>query len=1061
LLSALTSAWSAGTAKRTGVSLTVLLILAWSMSGVGNRGGATSASQPYLDILRALDVPSVAGGGRFSTDGGGSPATTAGAVSRGWRVLLPRTWSGGSGAHVAGEAPSVIKLSAEVARAAAGGDPDAMHAAALIDLRWGQRTVQAIDRAVGRLDAVGRITGWTAPVLADLAAAELIRFEVTADARSLFRAIERAEHALEVDSTCLGARYSLVLALHHFGMEGEARRESEAYLERDSASIWAATIREISRRSAAPPKRPEPQPGDDSVSVAAYAAQDRQAARLLGWDVVLARWSERALAGDAQSAERALRLAELLGLGLRARAADGTLDEAVRVIRRRSGDPAAYRTVIVAHRHYAVGQDFYKAGDYERAAEEFRQALAVPGIPSPLDHLARIFRASSLVHSGRAAAGERLVRTVLASADTARYPALVGRAYSSLGTSLGRRGQEDAAMEALAAGEHFFARAGEPEGAAGMVSMRAELAFIRGDVRQGYGLSRWTLAMLRHHRHSTWRHNILYVLAAEGGADGFTRAAARAQDESVEAAAGTGRALDLAEALLARARLRIVAGRRDGLEADVRAARALLETLPRGSGRAYTEADLRLAEGLSLLADRPTEAVSLIDSSVSFFTRIGSVARLAPALAIRAEAHAAAGHSAAALADLARAVAIFDDRAARMGSTPERAMLYREARRVLDRVVMLRVADGQAREALADLERTRLSIAQGRMRDEADAQLRTRPGETGVVYARVADTLLVWTVSDTTVRLTRLTVDSARLVRAIERAQVLLELRSAEALSRPVLAELHELLVRPVVAHLGGHKRSLVIVADGEFATVPFAALFDVERERYLVEDHQLRFVSTLREAQAPALGMLVTDRALIIGDPAFDPTAHPGLARLAAAAQEARTLGDVYPRRALLTGVDARRTTIARELLDATIVHFAGHAVFDDERPERSHLVLAAEGDSAHLAATDIAQLPLGRTRLVVLSACRTIGAPRDAVSGLAGLAGAFRAAGVQGVVGSAWRVDDDLTNPLMTAFHRRYADTNNGPAALRAAQLEMLRSGSHRLSAPAAWAAFRYIGS
>src|SRR6185295_7843919 len=112
---------------------------------------------------------------------------------------------------------------------------------------------------------------------------------------------------------------------------------------------------------------------------------------------------------------------------------------------------------------------------------------------------------------------------------------------------------------------------------------------------------------------------------------------------------------------------------------------------------------------------------------------------------------------------------------------------------------------------------------------------------------------------------------------------------------------------------------------------------------------------------------------------------------------------------------------------------------ILDDERPERSSLVLApsrSAGDSDVLRADELADLDLSGVRLVVLSACETLGSRAGHTRGLAGLADAFVTAGVGGVVGSQWRVDDRLTLDLMTRFHRAYRVTNDPAAALRQAQ-------------------------
>jgi CHAT domain-containing protein len=77
-----------------------------------------------------------------------------------------------------------------------------------------------------------------------------------------------------------------------------------------------------------------------------------------------------------------------------------------------------------------------------------------------------------------------------------------------------------------------------------------------------------------------------------------------------------------------------------------------------------------------------------------------------------------------------------------------------------------------------------------------------------------------------------------------------------------------------------------------------------------------------------------------------------------------------------------------------------------------------------------------------------------------MAGLTAAAIHAGADGVIGSLWRVDDRQTRALMLALHRAYRRTGDAAAALREAQLSLLRSGDTALSSPAAWAGFRYAG-
>jgi CHAT domain-containing protein len=145
-----------------------------------------------------------------------------------------------------------------------------------------------------------------------------------------------------------------------------------------------------------------------------------------------------------------------------------------------------------------------------------------------------------------------------------------------------------------------------------------------------------------------------------------------------------------------------------------------------------------------------------------------------------------------------------------------------------------------------------------------------------------------------------------------------------------------------------------------------------------------------------------------------------------------------------------------------ASILHFAGHAVFNPDEPERSFLALTgAADDDGRLAAREIGALRLSKTYVVVLSACSTMN-PRPTRAGpMAGLAHSFLSAGVPVTISTLWDVSDRATTELLVEVHRGLATGGDATAVLRRAQLRALHSSDPTLSVASTWAAFTSTGS
>ncbi len=116
------------------------------------------------------------------------------------------------------------------------------------------------------------------------------------------------------------------------------------------------------------------------------------------------------------------------------------------------------------------------------------------------------------------------------------------------------------------------------------------------------------------------------------------------------------------------------------------------------------------------------------------------------------------------------------------------------------------------------------------------------------------------------------------------------------------------------------------------------------------------------------------------------------------------------------------------------------------------SALATSLSNNDGRLMGEEVVDLNLTSVQLVVLSSCETgVGSVVEG-EGVFGLQRAFQVAGAQSVVGALWQVEDRATELLMTRFHANLASGKGRLAALRAAQLSMLKE-SHAVADWGGW--------
>jgi CHAT domain-containing protein len=181
-------------------------------------------------------------------------------------------------------------------------------------------------------------------------------------------------------------------------------------------------------------------------------------------------------------------------------------------------------------------------------------------------------------------------------------------------------------------------------------------------------------------------------------------------------------------------------------------------------------------------------------------------------------------------------------------------------------------------------------------------------------------------------------------------------------------------------------------------------------------------------------------------------------LSPLPSTSGEAKRIARLFGSHAIvLDGAQANAAALhAAGAEHARILHFATHGLIDEERPERSGLVLTANPprDDGLLQMRDIYGLHLDAD-LVTLSACETALGQNVTGEGMIGLTRAFFFAGARSVVASLWDVEDVATARLMEEFYRNIRGGRPIDIALQQAKMAFIRGGGAS-SRPFVWASF-----
>lgn len=268
---------------------------------------------------------------------------------------------------------------------------------------------------------------------------------------------------------------------------------------------------------------------------------------------------------------------------------------------------------------------------------------------------------------------------------------------------------------------------------------------------------------------------------------------------------------------------------------------------------------------------------------------------------------------------------------------------------------------------------------------------------------------------------------------------------------------IYELLVAPIQDQLK-QGQTLIFEGDEAIAELPAQALVD-RQGRYLADMFDLvwsegiYYEANLRPNSSISRESRFLAVAVADGEVAGDRGPLPD------AVGEAVSISKKFVSPRLLVGSDATVDQVGKELTNATVFHFAGHAGLG---PAGIGMILAhpkpTRQEPTMLTVDDLPTGRLNRLQLAVLSACSTEKGKRAGLTDPESLVRALLRAGVPHVVGTRWNLDSRSGVIFAGKFYDSLLEGKSPSRALTEAAASVRSSAG--TSHPYYWAGFNIFG-
>ncbi len=888
------------------------------------------------------------------------------------------------------------------------------------------------------------------------------------DPQSLPAALAAADRAAALSGGSADAAFNRASILDALALRAAASVAWKHYLDLDPGSQWA----DEARRALADNQRPDQTKrwrtelpalegavaAGDTRAVDAAIVMFPQQIRTWGEGEYLSRWAELRLSGKDAEARQALNIARMFGDRLAAKKGEMLLQNAVAAIDRESpvGMDALARAHILYKRARLLVRD-RKPSEADPIFTEAERAFA--GAGSPME-LVTLYYHAVAVFDQRSA--ERAIEYLDRIEARIRRDFLVlnAQVLGERARIMGRRDDPYGMLATATKASEIFARLGETENAAWNRIAVASMLFSLGRPKEAWRVRRETFEVARETGSAALLQQSLHNTVGAEMAEGHLDAAQSLLDVLIQTEGPS--PLLRFSTHLSRAFVAYRLGEKQSATIFAQLQTAT-EAVEDPALRDEARDRLRFFEAVANGNTEPDRAIRLLDETIAFRRQTRRLSQLATAQFERARTLRSDGMLDEAAATLNAALETLETQRERVPGEDFRDSYFASAEDVCSELAEVHLSRGRPEQAFSAIDRCRARTLLDLMKHPPgtspavtldEVQQKIPDGTALVLYAPLADQLMIWCVTRTKREFRSISVPRLAIESGLEGLRTAMQQRDGNRIDATV-ERLSDLLTKPIDTMVGIPER-LVIVPDALLAAVPFSILQDraghalVERSTISLVPSAAVFTRAHPRHEPPR-------SALVLGDPSFLADVAGPLERLVAARDEARGIGAMYRQSVVLTDDAATAVRFLELAPQQQMIHLATHALLSARDARDSALALAPSGsDNGMLTLQRIALMKLQPNSIVVLAGCKT-GAFGGGRGSIRSLSYAFLAAGSYASVGSLWDIDDETSRSFSFAFHQRILRAMTPASALRDTQLQMRRSHDPRLSHPAAWAGYQ----